>query len=265
MGVDWNKPLITFRLPIDNQTGNDSCSGQAGNKFLTLERMSRGLPQERISAKSIYAPIAYPGGGTTVVALQKQIKLTGANLEASVPSYDAYGNPLSEYLMIEKSWMTPTNKADALTRAGYTLIDCGETIEDVAEAIRDYKAVIWEIQGQDNGTWMSANPTPPSTANPNEIWNHFMCAYDYGMLNGKKVIAAYQSMGEGWGDQGIQYFDEDYFNSGYLVDAFTFEYDGSIQVPVMPPKSQWSALDWFFSGWKALDDYLNGLKPSPVS
>ena len=266
MGVDWTKPLSTFRLPIDNQGENSSCSGQGGNKFLTTERTSRGIPQERISAKSIYDPIAYPGGGTTVVALQNQIKLKGANLESAVPSYDALGNPLPEYLMVNKSSQTPALIADAETRAGYTLYDCGEDIESVAEAIRDYKAVIWEIQGQDNGTWTSSTPTPPSTRNPNPLWNHFMCAYDYGMLNGKKVIAAYQSMGENWGDKGVQYFGEDYFDSGYMIDCFTFVWNGNIYVPIKQPQSNWANLVDWFAGWFALDKWLGGeLKPAPVS
>jgi peptidoglycan hydrolase-like protein with peptidoglycan-binding domain len=42
-------------------------------------------------------------------------------------------------------------------------------------------------------------------------------------IKGKKLIPFYQSWGSvGVGDNGIQYFDENYINSGYIYDAFTF-------------------------------------------
>lgn len=260
MGVDWTKPFSTFRFPIKNQSTNDSCSGQASSMALQIERKSRGIIEGEISAKSFYAPIAYSGGGTTVVALERQFKLSGANLEASVPSYDAQGNPLPEYLVADKSWMTPALTADAVTRAGYTLYDCGVDIENVAQAIEDYGFVIFEVQGQDNGSWTSAFPTPPSKTNPNQIWSHFMVFFDFCTINGVKYLAAYQSMGIGWGQGGIQFFGKNYFDSGYIIDCFTFQFDGKIQVPVMPPRSLWSSLADWFSGWFALDKFLGSTK-----
>ncbi len=251
MGVDWTKGS-QFRtqasgLPIKNQGSNFSCGGEAGAYFLEIMRRIQNIQEGEISAKSIYAPIAYPGGGTTITSLMTQIGAHGANLEATVPSYDSNGQPLDEIQMTDKSFMTSENIKDALSRAGYTPYDCQDDIESVAEAINTYGAVIWEITGQNGNTpdWISATPQPPQIGNPNPLWRHFMCAYDFSLdENGKQRIHAYQSMSSGWGDKGIQYFYEEYFTGKYL-DAFTFIYDTKL-VPNSDNHSIWAELlRWF--------------------
>lgn len=253
MGVDWTKgsqwrSKLEGKLPVKNQGSNFSCGGQAGSMFLQIQAIIRGEDGSEISAKSIYAPIAYPGGGTTISRLEQQIGTVGANLEKAVPSYDVYGNPLSEAMMIERSWQTPQTELDALLRSGYTPVDITDDIEAVAEAINAYGAVIWKIGGQNGHTpdWRSPTPQPPSKDNKNTIWWHFMCAYDFGVVNGEKVIYAKQSMGTTWGDNGTQYFNEPYFDSGY-IDAFTLIYDKNI-VPDSTNHSIWAEIArWFRS------------------
>ncbi len=234
-------------ITIKNQADNFSCGGQSGAYFMEIQRRLQGIKEGEISAKSIYSPIAYSGGGTTIDMLEKQVGGNGGNLEASVKSYDAYGNPLPEYLMIEKSWLTPHMSLDALNRAGYSPYDLKDDIDSVASAIKNYGAVIWQIQGQNNGTWASPYPKPPSKANKNEIWNHFMCCIGAKLVNGKKTIIALQSMGEMYGDKGIQYFQEDYFKSGSIVDAFTLVY-GEYLVP--DKNTFWGqVIRWFRRRW----------------
>lgn len=251
IGVDWNvgSPYrnIIGQVLIKNQGQNDSCSGQAGSYLLQILRLvfKNVTSMENLSAKSIYAPIAYPQGGTTVSSLMTQISAHGANLEATVPSYDAYGNPLSESMMEDRSWETDALREDAENRAGYTPVDVPKDIDSVAQAIAQHGAVIWEIQGQNNGTWTSAFPNPPSKNNPNPLWQHFMCAYDYGIINGQKYIFALQSMGNSWGVNGVQYFNEDYFNSGHIIDVFTFIPDQEL-APNSNNYSIWSALVLYF-------------------
>jgi len=163
-------------ISIKNQGVNSSCGGQAGSYFLEIQRRLQKIEEGAVSAKSVYAPIHAVGGGTTVPQLEKQIGTKGGNLEVSVPSNDAYGNPLAEFLMEDTSWMTPQTSQDALGRGGFTLFDIGENIDDVAATIRDWGCVIWEICGQNNQTWDSSCPQPPSSTNPNELWYHFQCA-----------------------------------------------------------------------------------------
>lgn len=256
---DWNKGYdvrdVIGPIKIKDQGENSSCGGQAASYALEIVRRLKGINEGQVSAKSFYAPIAYTGGGTTVSALMTQFSTHGANLEASIPSVDAYGNPLSEIMMEDKSWMTDATIKDAITRAGFTPYDIGEDMEAVAETIRDYGFVIWEIQGQNGNIpdWRSPYPQPPSKNNSNPIWNHFMCAIGAKIINGKKYIIALQSEGMGWGDAGIQYFDENYFNSGHIIDCFSFVYDTQTVPALFDPFGIWQALKMFFLlSWKSI-------------
>lgn len=236
-------------IPKKDQGSNDSCGGQAGSYFLEVQRRLQGITEAECSAKSVYAPIAYPGGGTTVSDLQTQIAARGSNLETEVPSYDANGNPLPEPLITEKSWMTPALITSALKRAGYTPVSVSIDMDSIALAIQTYGGVIWEIQGQNNGTWLSVNPKPPSTANPNEIWAHFMCGKSAVEKNGVDKLGFFQSYGSNCGDQGVQYFTQDYIDSGYIVDCFTFVSDKNV-IPVPTNLSLWAAVcDYFRRLW----------------
>jgi hypothetical protein len=182
MGFDWYKGFdvrdTIGSISIKNQGTNSSCSGQAGSYFLEIQRRLQSIKEGALSARSIYAPIAYPSGGTTIPALTSQLAAHGANLESTVASYDINGYPLPDVLMADKSFETPALLTDAENRAGYTPYDISEDIDEVAETIRDYGAVIWEIQGQNGHTpsWTSATPQPPSKDNKNQLFNHFMCA-----------------------------------------------------------------------------------------
>lgn len=248
IGFDWTTGFDVRNdigaILIKNQGNNSSCGGQAGSYFLEIQRRRQNIVEGPISAKSVYSPIAYKGGGTTISALMSQVGAHGGNLESAVSSVDINGNPLSEVFMASKAWETPALLTDALLRGGYLPYDIGEGIDDVANAIKSYGAVIWEINGQNNGTWTSPTPKPPIKGQ-GDIWSHFMCAIGTKLINGKKTIVALQSMGPGWGDQGIQYFDEEYFNSGYIVDAFTFVYETEL-LPTSDNYSPWAeVLRWF--------------------
>lgn len=254
IGFDWNVGFdirdTIGPLPIKNQGNNDSCSGQAGSEFLQIQRLRQGIKEGEISAKSIYAPISYQGGGTTVTSLIQQICTKGANLESNVHSYDANGAPLSEAMMIEKSWVTPQTTADAFARAGYTPYDISEDIDEVATVISQWGAVIFEIAGQNGHTpgWTSPTPQPPSKNNPNPVWFHFMTGIGAKMIDGKKYIIAMQSEGPSWGDNGIQYISEDYFQSGFVIDAFTLIYNANL-VPKADNHDLWAEL---LRWWKIL-------------
>lgn len=255
-GFDWNKGYdvrdTIGQITIKNQGVNNSCGGQSGSYFLEIQRRLQNVNEGALSAKSIYSPISYVGGGTTVTALMTQLAAHGSTLETEVASYDIYGNPLSDILISEKSWETKTLLDSALTRAGYTPYDIPQDIETAAQTIQQYGALIWEIQGQNNGTWTSAYPTPPLKSNQNPLWNHFMCAIGAKMINGKKYIIALQSEGDSWGENGIQYFGEDYFNSGHIVDCFTFIYDTQL-VPGSDNYSTWAEIArWFQIFFKTL-------------
>ncbi len=247
---DWNTGYdvrdTIGPIAIKNQGQSSSCGGQAGSYFLEIQRKLQNITEGECSAKSVYAPIAYYGGGTTVTSLENQVGAGGCNLESSVPSYGANRTPLPEYFMTEKSWITSQTSIDALGRAGYTPYDVHVDIDTVASTIASYGACLWEITGQNNGTWLSPTPKPPSNSISSEKWNHFMCLIGAKMINGQKTIIALQSWGENVGDKGIQYFTEEYLNSGYIVDCFTFIYDSKISASISNT-SIWATVNRWFS------------------
>lgn len=241
-------------IQVKNQGSSSSCGGQAGAYFLEIQERLRNIKEGAISAKSIYSPWTNLGGGMTVTQVNTQIGAHGANLEVTVPSYyiggQQTGNPLPEYLMTEQSWMTDMIIMDAVKRAGYTPYDIAEDIETVAQTVQNYGAVIWEIRGTDNGTWLSAFPSIQKIGNPS--WYHFMCVIGAKLINGKKYLIVLNSWGN-IGDGGVQYFGEEWFTSGNIIDAFTFIYDTQVQ-PIPTPVSKqtiWQALAlWFRAQWK---------------
>lgn len=253
LGFDWSTGFDIRnqigQLTIKNQGDNFSCGGQAGAGFIEVQRRRQGITEGSISAKSIYAPISYKGGGTTIPALIKQLATVGANLEALVPSNDAYGNALPEYLMEETSWVSAVTTADAFTRAGYTPYDVpigANVMDTVATVISQWGAVIFEIVGQNGNqpSWVSDMPSIPSKLNANPLWYHFMYAIGAKFINGKKYIIAVQSEGPTWGDNGIQYISEDYFTSGYVKDIFTLIYD--THIAPLPTNTSWYAMMLLF-------------------
>ncbi len=250
---DWDKGYdvrdTIGPISIKNQGSNYSCGGQAGSYFLEIQRRLQGIKEGALSAKSIYAPIHYPGGGTTVSALMTQVSTEGANKESLVHSGYITGAPLPESLMIDMSWQNPDTINDALNRAGYTPYDIKEDIDEVASIIENYGAIIWEIRGKNNGTWLTANPRPPLKSSPASYFNHFMCCIGAKMINGKKTIIALQSMGEQCGDKGIQNFEEEWFTTRNIIDCFTFIYDTQL-IPLDDNNSIWAAIArWFRNQW----------------
>lgn len=207
-------------IPKKNQGKSSSCGGQAKSYWLgVINSIITGQPYSEQSAKSIYSPISYPNGGTTVPALERDL---GALDESLLPSYLQSGQLPDEIWMTDKSWRTDSNIKLAMNKAGWLAISVNIDMESIAEAIRDYGAIVWEVTGQNNGTWLSNNPKPPEKSNTNPKWNHFMCSEGAGIWNFKESIDMFQSWGNEVGDQGIQHFTDDYINSGYIIDCFTF-------------------------------------------
>jgi hypothetical protein len=252
IGFDWEKGFdvrdTIGQIQIKNQGTSSSCGGQAGAYFLEIQERLRNIKEGAISAKSIYSPWGNLGGGMTVTQLNTQIGAHGANLEATVPSYYANGDPFPEFLMNDQSWETPDVLADAMKRAGYTPYDIAEDITTVSQTIQNYGAIIVELQGTDNGTWLSAFPQITSIGKPK--WYHYMCFCIAKTINGKRYLGALTSWGKGVGDNGIQYFGEEWFTTKRVVDCFTFIHDSQVQpIPTATP-TIWQALAiWFRSLW----------------
>lgn len=220
---DWTKEIPIIIETRKNQEASSECGGMAGSYFLiNLNKLTSNIETD-ISEKSIYAPIAYPGGGTTVYALENQIANAGANLQTDVPSKRPDGI-VDEAWVSDTSWITPELKQKALYNAGKLSQTVNIDIDSIAEAIRDTGGVIIEVEGKNGETpsWVTSIPTPPRKNNPNPIWRHFIFGGGTKLINGVKHIAFVNSWGMAVGEGGLQYLSEDYINSGHVIDVFTF-------------------------------------------
>lgn len=208
-------------VPIKNQGQSYSCGGQAGSYWLGVYfAITNGTTYEEESAKSIYAPIAYPGGGTTVGALEGQICNAGALTEAMLPSYRPSGTT-DEMWMTDKSWMTPENLIIALKEAGFVPVTIGNSIAEIAEAIRDHIGVIWQINSDfyQYQNWISEYPQRTATSPE----GHFMFSALIVEYLNLLATKSFQSWGDMVGDKGYQYFTEQTFiGSPDIKDVFTF-------------------------------------------
>lgn len=231
---NWNTDPQIIKARLDsigiiktkNQFQAYECGGCLGGYWLGIVKAVLGKsPYQDISEKSIYAPIAFPGGGTTVIALEKQICNAGGNTNQQVPSLRPDGTT-DEIWATDKTWMTPSSLILASANAGWIAVSVNIDIDSMAKAILDNIATGWKIEGQNNGTWLSPNPMPPTSYSG--IWAHFMCQPLVSLVNGEKTINSLQSWGTEVGNQGWQNFTSKYIDSGRITDVFTF-------VPKMVP------------------------------
>lgn len=246
---EYDSTALIPQVTIKNQFLSDSCGGQAGSYLVEVIEKLAGSKEGAISAKTIYAPIAYPGGGTTVIDLERQLNASGSDLEAIVPSYMPDGTT-DEAWMTDKTYLTAQIVEDEMARAGYQSVSVSIDMDSIAWAIKTYGAVIVEIEGQNNGTWDSPNPQPP--VGSRNLWRHFMCWMGAVQFNGN-AFKAFQSWGLSVGLSGMQFFNENYIDSGHILDVIAFY--KPVQQPVSPiiasKPSAWAMLlSWIESLFK---------------
>lgn len=179
---------------------------------------------EERSAKYVYAQTYQAGGGSTGRDNAKIFAEQGIAREATCPSYEA-GQPPTEAFMRKGQDITESARQDAKFAKAYPYIQVGTNIENVAQAIRDTQGVILLINGQDNGTWLSAFPKPPAST----AWRHWIYAGKAKLINGKKHIGCLNSWGN-VGESGWQWLEEEWFTSGNVLSGWSHVFN-----PVPPP------------------------------
>ncbi len=225
---DWNKGFdieeeLGFKIPVKSQGESKSCGGQAFSYYTqVLEALYSKTFEER-SAKFLYSQVALPEGGSRGRDICKIIYNQGSAREAFLPSYKD-GEPLSEKEMLDTSNINDVVRQDAKSAQSISYENIKNiTIDNVAIALRDNKGVVIGVSGENNGTWLTAFPTPPKTAE----WGHWLFVGKAKLINGKKYIGVLNSWGDKIGEGGWQWIGEDYFNtiaSNYIAvwEAWTF-------------------------------------------
>ncbi len=228
---DWNVPFdieasLPDKIPVKDQDGSYSCGGQAWSYLATvLEALATGTLEER-SAKYIYAQTYQQGGGSTGRDNANIFAMQGVARETFTPSYEN-GLPPHETFMTRGQDVTAEARVNALLDRSYPYAQVTGGIDAIAQAIRDHGGVILGIDGQDNGTWLSAFPKPPTAI----VWRHWVYAGKAKMINGIKHIGFLNSWGSAVGENGWQWLSEDWFTSGHVWSAWTHVFFNPAPLP----------------------------------
>lgn len=225
-------------LPVKNQGQSGSCGGQAwANLAGALEALGTGSIEER-SAKYVYAQTYAPGGGSYGRDNANIYAKQGVSREIILTSYDN-GNPPTEAFMERGQDVTSESRIDAKLDMGPSYSSPDLTIDEVARALRDTGGVVIGIDGQDNGTWLSAFPLPPQTV----VWRHFLYVGKAKLIDGKKYIGVLNSWGASVGENGWQWLPEDFFTLGHIWGAWTHVFN---KTPTPPSLHYHFMLDLLF-------------------
>ena len=216
---DWDKGFdirTKKHLSLKNQGQSSSCGGQASS-YLT-----EAIVGVECSARSIYSKCFAPGGGSSESALMKTILNDGVAREQDVSSYEN-GNPPSEQFM-----QTGYGFIQKVSR-GIRPVYINLNFDSIATAVQQNNGVILGISAQNNGTWLSPNPTKP-TLQPHEsgLWYHWVYVGFAGMRNGVKMLGFKNSWGD-IGENGWQFIGEEWLP--YLWCAWSIVYQDASSKP----------------------------------
>ena len=203
--------IPNFKLLPKDQDGSSSCGGQAGAMYNAILEAEATKTWEERSAKYIYAQGYVPGGGMYGRDIMKIIKKQGVAREVVLSSYEN-GNPPSEKFMQRSQDITIEARNDAKNAKIRDYGQVNPDIETVAQAIRDNWGVIIGVTGENNGTWLSLFPKPPTKGELYE-WRHWVYAGKAKLIDGKKCIGILNSWGKIAGENGWQWLGENYFNT----------------------------------------------------
>lgn len=213
---------IGHTLVVKDQNGSGSCGGQAWSYYgEVLEALATGTYEPR-SARWPYANVRAPGGGSMGKELSAFVVKEGFALEKDAPSYDN-GKPPSELFMSRVPVLSDTQLDTALTSKALSYVQVAANFETIANAIKDNHGCCIAVYGQDNGTWRTNFPKPPSSKQGN--WAHWLYAGKVKSLNGKKYIGVCNSWGASTGHNGWQWLGEEYFQNGNVWYGWTLAWD----------------------------------------
>lgn len=211
--ADWKEkdPLKDFvTYPKRNQKSQNSCTCYQLAKQLSIDELTENGVWRELSPRSVYPYQVVQGGGANSLLVTKHAAKFGMTLEHLLKTDD-----LTEEEVVKDTGYVTDAKQVALIYAPDHYIECVPTIENIATILETFKAagkkkgITFSVVGQNNGTWRSTYPKPP-TSKTLAPWYHRVIATDYGLIGGKKAISIDNSWGDGIGNKGQQFLFEDY-------------------------------------------------------
>ena len=201
--------FVTY--PKRNQNSQSSCVSYVLAKQLALDEYVENKVWRELSPRSTYAYTAVPGGGSSSIAATKlsvkqgmtleHLLKTEGLLESQVTTIDDYKTDAKQVALVYKP---------------QAYVECSADFETIAQILQIHKekgipkVIGVTVVGENNGTWHSTFPTVPKYPDTAKSWYHRIAITDFGLLNGKKVLAFDNSWGENIGNKGQQFLYEDY-------------------------------------------------------
>jgi hypothetical protein len=215
--VDWSKE---FRLPNpgdEDQGTSDSCVAQAWSYYHTQ------LHPKAYSRRDLFARIALDYGAEIRaggLAIVKQ----GHATRDEVPD----PSPQTPQNMRDKTGITPEKEESDKELSSFVI--SGGGIDGVAAAVRDYKGVVFGVEGTNAGWQDLLNPRPPYYGEGG-IWGHALYALGFHKHDGQKCIIAKSSWCNSVSEHHIK---QNYFDSGHVFNAWTLIPKGQFMSNVIP-------------------------------
>lgn len=202
---------LAAHLPIDDQDGSSSCTGQAWRKYAEVLELLENKALKPFSARWFYAQTYIANGGAYIRDGAALAVGKGAALESDVPSYQN-GQPPNETFMRTQDFL---GKPEILARAriyeakSYAVIT-SKDFGMIQQAIYQNKGCVAGFVGSNAG-WSQpggiVRPPQPGEAQ----WGHAVYLRGWKIINGLTEIIVHNSWGQGWGDKGQGYVGLDYF------------------------------------------------------
>lgn len=200
--VNWSVP---FKLPDpgnEDQGSSQSCVAHAFSYYHVQ------IHAADYSRRDLYSRIVQPGGGAFLRDGAKAICTQGQATRDEVP------DPTPE--MENNMTGGAGTLAQEASHAELNYFSVGQSIDSIAQTIRDFKGAVFGVNGTNEGWADMANPRPPK---PGEVlWGHALYAFGFHLHNGKKCIIAKSSYCKIVPEH---HFQEEYFTSGNTYNGWT--------------------------------------------
>lgn len=196
--VQWGPPLNRPEPPDTNQATADCCVGESTSSF------HWAIAGKQFAVRSIFPYIALNWGAYLRDGPMRVVHF-GQQTFSEVPD----PKPKTMQNMRDTAGLDPQK---ALNNRAFSMFTTnGRSIDQLAQAIRDWKAVIIGLDLSSEGWRDKTNPRPPK---PGEsTGGHALMCFDYHLHNGKRCLIAKSS----WCDKThhVHHITEDYIHSEY--------------------------------------------------